>query len=111
MRSQTSIGLTLADHATADEFNLVQRAKARDEAAICAIIKANNQRFIGWREASCGTMLRRRTSCRTHTSACSRISGLSWRFDPDEAAVADRKQRGFGAGAQAQAGFAAAAIG
>jgi RNA polymerase sigma-70 factor (ECF subfamily) len=45
MRSQTSIDLALTGHATADELNLVQRAKARDEAAIRAIIKANNQRL------------------------------------------------------------------
>jgi RNA polymerase sigma-70 factor (ECF subfamily) len=45
MPSQTSINPAPDGHAPADELNLIERAKARDEAAIRSIIKANNQRL------------------------------------------------------------------
>src|SRR5262249_41626511 len=45
MPSRTSVDLDPNSRVMADELDLVERAKARDETAIRIIVKANNQRL------------------------------------------------------------------
>ncbi len=95
MPSQTSINPAPDGHAPAGELNLIERAKARDEAAIRSIIKANNQRLYRLARG----ILRDDAEAEdvvqdTYIRLFTHLEEFRGEFEPHHLAVADRDQRG-----------------